>query len=256
LQVVNRYKYYQLSCRAKKTTVKQMGLLDIFKLKGKSEIEDSAINGDFKTQLDIVEENVYTKLKPLGFKKNGRTFNRRLDNGIIQVINFQSGQYPIGENYIVPGLRENLYGKFVVNLGVCVESLYKFQTPAETKKYYKEYQCQIRERLGILLTGQDYWWIIKDDNKKITGEIIIGLETKGFEWFSGVETKEKIITNYGRLPYSSSPRAKLDIALIVWFENKEKGSELFKEYYDNIQPAKSPHKEYVRDLAKELKIEL
>lgn len=235
-----------------------MGLLDIFKRKEKSEIEldKTESKTDFKAQLDIVEKEVFSKLKPLGFKKNGRTFNRQLEDGIIQVINFQSGQHPIGENYVVPGLRENLYGKFVVNLGVCVESLYKFQYPTENKKYYKEYECQIRDRLGTLLKGQDYWWTITDDNKKITEEIIVALETKGLEWFSGIDTKGKIIKNYGHLPYRSSPRAKLDIALLVWFDDKEKGSILFREYYNNIQPAKSSHKDYVRDLAKELKIEL
>jgi hypothetical protein len=234
-----------------------MGLLDIFKLKDKfkTEAENTAIKTDFKTQLDTIEKAVYEKLKPLGFKKSGRTFNKRLDDGIIQVIDFQSGQYPIDEN-VVPGLRENLYGKFVINLGVCVESLYKFQSSTEKKKYYKEYDCQIRDRLGTLLTGQDYWWTIKDDNKQITEEIILGLETKGLEWFSGVNTKYNIINNYGQSPYRSSPRAKLDIALIVWFDDKEKGSKLFKAYYDNIQPAKSAHKNYVRDLSKELKIEL
>ncbi len=41
----------------------------------------------FKTQLDIVEKDIYAKLKPVGFKKNDRTFNRRLDDGIVQVIN-------------------------------------------------------------------------------------------------------------------------------------------------------------------------
>ena len=235
-----------------------MGLFDIFKRqdKSKSKTEQSVTPTDFKTQFDIVEKEVFAKLKLLGFKKNGRTFNRQLYNGIIQVINFQSGQYPIGQGYEIPGLRENLYGKFVVNLGVCIESLYKFQFPTENKKYYKEYDCQIRSRLGTLLTGQDYWWTITDNNKKIIEEIVYGLETKGLEWFSGVETKEKIISNYGKLPYDASPRAKLDIALIVWFEDNNKGSELFKEYYNNIQPAKSLHKDYVRDLAKELKIEL
>jgi hypothetical protein len=235
-----------------------LGLFDIFKRqdKSKSETEQSATPTDSKTLLDIVEKDVFAKLKPLGFKKNGRTFNRRLDDGIIQVINFQSGQYPIGQGYEIPGLRENLYGKFVVNLGVCVESLYKFQSPTENKKYYKEYDCQIRARLGTLLTGQDYWWTITNDNKKITQEIIEGLETKAFHWFSGLDTKEKIISNNGQLPYDATPRAKLDIALIVWFDDKVKGSELFKEYYRHIQPAKSSHKEYVRDLAKELKIEL
>lgn len=235
-----------------------MGLFDIFKRQDKSKIEteQSATPTDFKTQLDIVEKDVFIKLKPLGFKKNGRTFNRRLDDGIIQVINFQSGQYPIGQGYEIPGLRENLYGKFVVNLGVCIESLYKFQSPTEHKKYYKEYDCQIRNRLGTLLTGQDYWWTITNDNTKITQEIIEGIETKAFDWFSGLDTKEKIISNNGQLPYGATPRAKLDIALIVWFDDKVKGSELFKDYYNNIQPAKSSHKEYVRDLAKELKIEL
>ncbi|MBS1652966.1 MAG: DUF4304 domain-containing protein [Bacteroidetes bacterium] len=235
-----------------------MGIFDIFKRqdKSKSETEQSATPTDFKTQLDIVEKDVFAKLKPLGFKKNGRTFNRRLDDGIIQVINFQSGQYPIGQGYEIPGLRENLYGKFVVNLGVCIESLYKFQSPTENKKYYKEYDCQIRDRLGTLVTGQDYWWTITNDNRKITEEIIEGLETKGFEWFSGIDTKEKIISNNGYLPYDATPRANLDIALIVWFDDKIKGSELFKEYYHNIQPSKSSHIEYVRDLAKELKIEL
>jgi hypothetical protein len=235
-----------------------LGLLDIFKRKENTETEpdksDSKI--DFKTQLDVVEKEVFAKFKPLGFKKNGRTFNSRIDGGIIQVINFQSGQYSIGENYVVPGLRENFYGKFVVNLGVCFESLYKFQSPTENKSFYKEYDCQIRDRLGTLLTGQDYWWTITDDNKKITEEIIVGLENKGFEWFLGVETKEKIISNYGKLPYKSSPRTKLDIALIVWFDDKVKGAELFRDYYINIQPTKSSHKDYVRDLAKELKIEL
>jgi len=157
-----------------------LGLFDIFKRqdKSKSETEQSGAPTDFKTQLDIVEKDVFAKLKPLGFKKIGKTFNRRLDDGIIQVINFQSGQYPIGQGSEIPGLRENLYGKFVVNLGVCIESLYKFQSPTEGKKYYKEYDCQIRDRLGIQLTGQDYWWTITDDNKKITNEIIVGLELK------------------------------------------------------------------------------
>lgn len=235
-----------------------MRLLDIFKRKENNETKPVKLDSkiDFKAQLDVIEKEIFAKLKPLEFKKNGRTFNRRLDDGIIQVINIQSGQYPIEENYLVPGLRESFYGKFVINLGVCIESLYKFQSPNENKSFYKEYECQIRGRLGTLLTGQDFWWTITDDNKKITEEIIAGLDDKGLEWFSCVETKEKILSNYGKLPYNSSPRTKLDIALIVWFDDKVKGAELFRDYYINIQPAKSSHKDYVRDLAKELKIEL
>ena len=235
-----------------------MRLFDLFKRKEKSENEPKELERttDFKAQLDIVEKDVFAKMKPLGFKKNGRTFNRRLDDGIIQVINFQSGQYPLTDNYEIPGLRENLYGKFVVNMGVCIESLFKFQFPTENKKYYKEYDCQIRVRLGTLLTGQDYWWTITDDNTKITEEIILGLETIGSDWFAGVDSKEKIITNLGNLPYDCSPRVKLDVALIVWFDNKEKGKELIMEYYNSIGSSNKAHKDYVKDLATEIGIEV
>lgn len=211
---------------------------------------------DIKSQLNIIEKEVFATLKPLGFKKNGRTFNRTSEDGIVQVVNFQSEKHKTEENYFVDGVRENLYGKFVVNLGVCIESLYKFEFPNDNNKYYKEYDCQIRERLGKLLTGQDYWWTITDDNKRMTDEIIDGLATNGLKWFSGIETKEKIIANYDYLPYNSSPATKLNIALIVWFDDKEKGSQLFREYYHSIEPAKLSHKLYVRDLAKELRIEI
>lgn len=235
-----------------------MILFELFKRKEKSEDKPkiTEMTTDFKTQLDIVEKDVFAKMKPLGFKKNGRTFNRQLDNGIIQVINFQSGQYPLTDNYEIPGLRENLYGKFVVNMGVCVENLFKFQFPTENKKYYKEYDCQIRTRLGTLLTGQDYWWKITDDNTKITEEIILGLETIGYDWFVGVDTKEKIINNLGNLPYDCSPRVKLDVALIVWFDNKEKGENLIMEYYNSIGSRNKAHKDYVKDLAAEIGIEV
>ena len=235
-----------------------MKLFDLFTRKEKSENKSKIIEmtTDYKTQLDIVEKEVFAKMKPLGFKKNGRTFNRRLDDGIIQVINFQSGQYPLTDNYEISGLRKNLYGKFVVNMGVCVENLFKFQFPTENKKFYKEYECQIRARLGALLTGQDYWWIISDDNTKITEEIILGLETIGSDWFAGVDSKEKIITNLGNLPYDCSPRVKLDIALIVWFDNKKKGEELITEYYNNIGSNSKEHKGYVKDVAKEIGIDL
>lgn len=235
-----------------------MQLVDFFKWlrKSVSKTEQSAAPKDFKTQLNLVEKEVFAKLKPLGFTKKGRTFNRRLNDGIIQVINFQSGQYPVGQHYEIPGLRESSYGTFVVNLGVCIESLYKFVFPNKNKTFYQDYDCQIGIRLGTLLTGEDYWWPIPINHKKIAKEIIEGIETKAFDWFAGLETKEEVISNNGRLLYNTSPRARLDTALIVYFDDKTKGAELVKEYYHGIKAATSPHKEYVRELAKQLEIDL
>ena len=235
-----------------------MGLFDIFKRNDKSEKQKPGQSPlpDFKTLLDEVEKKLFATLKPIGFKKKGRTFNRETEKDIFRVINFQSGQYPIGQNYEVPGLRENLYGKFTINLGVCVDSLYKFQSPTVNKTFYKEYECQIRTRLCNLTKGQDYWWTINNNVDDIAKELNEGLATAGLDWFAGVDTKEKIIKNFGNAPYTSTPRAKLDVALLFWFDDKEKGSALFNEYFHSIPKSKNGHKEYVEELAKEIGIQV
>ena len=149
-----------------------------------------------------------------------------------------------------------MYGKFTVNLGVCVESLFKFRAPYSNKTFYQEYDCQIRTRLGILLHQQDKWWASNNNLNDIIREINTGLSTVGLSWFEGVDRKEKIIENFGTIPYNSSPRAKLDVALLVWFDDKEKGTVLFNEYLNSITKSKPDYKGYVEELAKELGIEI
>lgn len=68
--------------------------------------------------VDFVQSSVSPLLKAAGFRKRGRSYNRGVGDGMVHVINFQTGQYPIGEGYEIPGLRESLYGYFTVNLGV------------------------------------------------------------------------------------------------------------------------------------------
>ena len=41
--------------------------------------------------VDIIEKIVYEYLKPLGFRKHGRTLHRFVDTDISQVVNFQNG---------------------------------------------------------------------------------------------------------------------------------------------------------------------
>lgn len=41
--------------------------------------------------VDIIEKIVYEYLKPLGFKKYGRTLHRFVDSDISQVVNLQNG---------------------------------------------------------------------------------------------------------------------------------------------------------------------
>ncbi len=55
--------------------------------------------------LDSIQKELTAFLKPLGFRKKGRTYNRCVHDGLVQAINLQMGQYPIGE-YEIPGIRE------------------------------------------------------------------------------------------------------------------------------------------------------
>jgi len=48
---------------------------------------------DLAKVLDKIEAEIYGLLKEKGFKKNGRTFNRKTDDGLIQVLHIQMGSF-------------------------------------------------------------------------------------------------------------------------------------------------------------------
>ena len=62
---------------------------------------------EYKEKLDEIQRLIFLDFKPLEFKKRGRTFNRETENGIFQVINFQSGQFPVGKQHKIPNLKND-----------------------------------------------------------------------------------------------------------------------------------------------------
>jgi hypothetical protein len=210
---------------------------------------------ELKTRLDSIQKEIFNYLKPLGFKKKGRTFNRQTEDGIYQVINIQSGRYEFGDKYVIPGFRENYYSKFTINLGVMVTDIYELESHNKPKDIYQDYDCQIRTRLTHLTIKQDFWWPISNNTEETTKEIIQGLKTNGIQWLDTFESREKIIKNWGNIADSNSPRAKLDVALIVLRTDSDKGKYLMQEYYDKIE-IRNGHKDYVKSLANRLGVEL
>lgn len=72
------------------------------------------------TSLDALQAHLNPWFRQAGFRKHGRTYNRTTTDGLTHVVGFQMGSFdPPGTTHI-PGLRENLYGRFAVNLGVYV----------------------------------------------------------------------------------------------------------------------------------------
>ena len=88
--------------------------------------------------LDEIQRAMTAFLKPLGFRKSGRTYNRTVEDGLVHVVGFQMGEYPIG-GYIIPGLRKNFYGRFTVNLGVVLPAVIDVESRAKPKTLCPEY---------------------------------------------------------------------------------------------------------------------
>jgi Domain of unknown function (DUF4304) len=226
-----------------------MGIFDFLKKKPKL-IEEKSENivlpnkEELKTNLDNIQNEIFQFLKPLGFKKKGRTFNRQTEDGIYQIINIQSGL-----------VYSTLYGSFTINLGIMVKEIYELESYHKPKDFYLEYECNIRKRLSNLINKNDLWWSISENIENTAKEIIEGIRVKGIEWLSALETREEIINNWVNMADSNSPRAKLDVAIIALTLDREKGSKLIKDYYHKIK-SKSPHKDYVKELAEKLGVKL
>src|SRR5258706_8566516 len=179
--------------------------------------------------LDKIEKPVAVYLKDQGFVKKGRTFNRETEKGIIQVVNLQSGSFPIGD-YIIPGIRESNYGRFTVNLGIGVEEVWRVGYPyTPIGPVCHEYHCTIRTRLGDLLYSNDHWWDITNEAIETSLEIIDGLDGKALPWFKLFENRKKICKNFTS---KMALRANLDKALIIFFQDKDRGIQLLQKYYD------------------------
>lgn len=203
--------------------------------------------------LDEIQAKVYEAIKPLGFRKKGRTFNREADEkGIFQVINFQAGPYELAP--AIPPFRLNLYGKFTVNLGVLIKELYDFEDWHKQTDFYQEVYCQARERLPVRLYGKDIWWDLTDVTGPTADTVIEGLKTSGLEYFRLYDTREKFRANFGKFS-DAPPRAGLDIALMVLHSDRLEGERLFREYYFQSDPAR-PHHSYLGELAIKLGIEI
>jgi hypothetical protein len=211
---------------------------------------------DYKKTLDEIQKLVHSELKADGFKKKGRTHNKILENGIIQVVNFQMAKYEFDSVVEIPGIRTNLYGNFAVNIGVFVPELYQSTFNQEPKVFIQEYDCEIRERINEKESGKEYWFSLGTDYQK-TAEFIIGkLKSDVDKWFDRFDDRRKIVSELTESKETMfSPREKLCGAIIELGIDRGNGERIFNEYYNLIED-KKPHKNYVSELAKQLNIQL
>src|SRR5256885_2598082 len=117
--------------------------------------------------MEAVVASTTPVMKKSAFRKRRHAFNRSRENGVVAVLNFQMGSSEPPGSYEIPGFKDNLYGKFTVNLGIAFEEMWKIDNSYASKPFppfVNEYECHLRLRLGTLVTSnEDVWWSLKGD---------------------------------------------------------------------------------------------
>ena len=144
--------------------------------------------------LDQLQQGLDPLLRESGFGKSNRTYNRTTADGLAHVIDFQMGRFdPPGTTHI-PGLRENLYGLFSVNLGVYVPEVARHHGGGEAKSVVHDHNCCIRTRLGRG-TRRESWWKISADEPLVT-QLLQRFQNEAFPLFQRFENRDQILNEF------------------------------------------------------------
>ncbi len=179
----------------------------------------------YKEKADLIEAAVYDILKPMGFRKHGRTLHRFVSEDISQVVHFQIGPTHCKMNHLM-----------WVNIGIRIPECDRvaMESPKD-KPYYQEHECTIRCRLGEVSGGEEKTFDLRKSADKITAEIVKELVKYILPAFEVLSSREAILAHRRDYPKMDSFKhlMLLDEALIyLHLGDRKKAAEAFEEYYD------------------------
>lgn len=210
-------------------------------LKKKTEINTTQI-------VDEIESAVYAHIKPYGFKKHGRTLHRFVSGDISQVIHFQSGMPAKG-----------MGGLLCVNVGIRIPecSQREFHPQNKKKKYYHEYECTIRSRLGIVSGKNEKWYDLRKKTTRITDSIISEIDQYVLPAYEALNSRETILAHRKEYPLLDNMCSLIlleECMIYGHLGNIEKAKELFELYYSSAMDeynnrCKNGHKLYMKKVS-------
>ena len=199
--------------------------------------------------LDEIVNAVYEELKPLGFRKHGQTLHRFVSGDISQVINFQLGEARRGENHL-------LYVNVGIRVPECMER--SFAAELEQKKYYHEYECNIRSRLGTVEGREEACYDLRKPAEKIQADVLRQINEVVLPAFDVLDSRDGILRHrreYHQFDTLNDHLILLEEAMIHGRRgDRDKAAELFRQHYARSGGNRN-HLDYLDRLAKELEIE-
>ncbi len=174
--------------------------------------------------VDIIEKIVYEELKPLGFKKFGRTLHRFVSEDISQVIDFQVGL-----------ASQKMNDTMWVNIGIRVpECVERSIETIPLKKYYHEYECNIRSRLGMVSGKRETVFSLKKSPEYLAKIIIKEVKEFVIPAFDLLCSRESILKHRKEYPNMDTlGYIELDETMIyLKLGNADKAKEIFENNYN------------------------
>ena len=158
---------------------------------------------DVPKTLNRIQKALQAELKPLGFTKHGRTHHRFVDGDISQVINFQCGQSIYDRTHEV---------MVKVSIRIPEVDLREFHGDTELKKYYKNYECNLRTSLGLLsepvtvFSGfsmqKQVVYDLSGNVDEITEDILRRVKTEVLPFFERYGSRDAILKDLQEQPKS------------------------------------------------------
>jgi hypothetical protein len=141
------------------------------------------------------------------------------------------GEYPLGEHYVIPGIRESYYGKFAVNLGVLLPCVWEVEWQKPAPDFVQEHDCSIRSRLSSLAFGTDEWFELTTDTSILATTLVQLFDKFGLPFLDQFPDYGSVLAHFeahGDLPFRNPGRAALDAAIIAHHVGDlEKARQLF-----------------------------
>ncbi len=194
-------------------------------------------------RIDCIEAAVYKQLKPFGFSRHGRTLHRFVDGDISQVINFQCGQSYLEMTHLM-----------WVNLGIRVPESFdrEFFPSAPMKKFYHEYHCNIRSRIGQLDGGDERTFdLLCEDVEAMAAEIAEELFDRVLPVYDILSSRDAILARRRDYPHFDQLNRHLILLEEAMIHGRrgdmERACAMFGEYYRACEvQAADPRNRHIR----------
>jgi hypothetical protein len=204
-----------------------------------------------KSEYAVAVDEIKRALRPFlsegGFRVRGRTFNRQTEDGLTQVVNLQMGRFQPPGTVFLPGLRENLYGAFTVNLGVYVPEVEKY-AGFEAKSWVTQSHCCVWQRLAQACGEDEIWWRASA-SEEVIAEVLERLQSGGLAFLERFSTRDRILSELdgrSRTDELARPRIVAAVILAVRGDEERARSLLSQQARETDHP---PHREYCGELA-------